>query len=195
MCPRMDINRPGGSLGRSQACNLALRLYGDEARDRRRARRPGSIGCSPATAGSASAASGPCRTNRTSSVAGYFYYYGHYYAALCIDELPADERPYFQDHLARILMPLQEKDGSWWDYPLYDYHQSWGTAMAVSALVRCRHDASDVGRSRVGHCRDAAAFGRAAPILGARRLDPVAGSARLSRPFSRASQPPQLCRL
>jgi hypothetical protein len=38
-------------------------------------------------------------------------------------------------------MPLQEKDGSWWDYPLYDYHQTWGTAMAVSALVRCQHDA------------------------------------------------------
>jgi hypothetical protein len=73
-------------------------------------------------------------------VAGYFYYYGHYYAALCIDELPAEERPYFQDQLARILMPLQEKDGSWWDYPLYDYHHSWGTAMAVSALVRCRHE-------------------------------------------------------
>ena len=28
--PMHEINRPGGSLGRSQACNLALRLYGDE---------------------------------------------------------------------------------------------------------------------------------------------------------------------
>ena len=27
--PMMPINRPGGSLGRSQACNLALRLWGD----------------------------------------------------------------------------------------------------------------------------------------------------------------------
>jgi hypothetical protein len=74
-------------------------------------------------------------------VAGYFYYYGHYYAAMCIDELPEAERLYFQDHLARILLPLQEKDGSWWDYPLYDYHQPCGTAMAVSSLVRCLHAA------------------------------------------------------
>ena len=28
--PMRGINRPGGSLGRSQACNLALRLWGDE---------------------------------------------------------------------------------------------------------------------------------------------------------------------
>ncbi|MEX0612146.1 MAG: prenyltransferase/squalene oxidase repeat-containing protein, partial [Pirellulales bacterium] len=30
MMPMHLINRPGGSLGRSQACNLALRLHGDE---------------------------------------------------------------------------------------------------------------------------------------------------------------------
>jgi hypothetical protein len=29
--PMRPINRPGGSLGRSQCCNLALRLWGDEA--------------------------------------------------------------------------------------------------------------------------------------------------------------------
>ena len=55
-------------------------------------------------------------------------------------ELPEKERPYFQDHLARILLPLQETDGSWWDYPLYDYHQPAGTAMAVASLVRCLHE-------------------------------------------------------
>ena len=30
LMPMHPINRPGGSLGRSQVCNLALRLYGDE---------------------------------------------------------------------------------------------------------------------------------------------------------------------
>ena len=137
--PRMDINRPGGSIGRTQACNLALRMYGDEdvtdeivkAWLNRLYARNGWLSM---------ARKRPIPHDSDFSVAGYFYYYGHYYAALCIEELPADERPYFQDHLARILMPLQEKDGSWWDYPLYDYHQAWGTAMAVSALVRCRHD-------------------------------------------------------
>ena len=35
-------------------------------------------------------------------------------------------------------MGLQEKDGSWWDFPLYDYHQQYGTAMAIMSLHRCR---------------------------------------------------------
>ena len=140
MMPRMDINRPGGSLGRSQACNLALRLFGDKyvtddvlkAWLNRLYARNGWLSVGRKL---------PIPHESYFSVAGYFYYYGHYYAAKCIEELPAKDRPYFQDHLARILMPLQEKDGSWWDYPLYDYHQTWGTAMTVSALVRCQHDA------------------------------------------------------
>ena len=139
MYPRMEINRPGGSIGRTQACNLALRMYGDKQvtdqilktwLDRLFAR----------NGWLSMARKRPIPHDSEFGVAGYFYYYGHYYAALCVDALPPEDRPYFQDHLARILMPLQEKDGSWWDYPLYDYHQSWGTAMAVSALVRCRHD-------------------------------------------------------
>ncbi len=71
-------------------------------------------------------------------MAGYFYYYGHDYAALTIDQLDPAERPHFQEHLAYILLALQEKDGSWWDYPLYDYHQQYGTAFALSSLARCR---------------------------------------------------------
>ncbi|MEN1680549.1 MAG: hypothetical protein AAGJ46_13250 [Planctomycetota bacterium] len=46
---------------------------------------------------------------------------------------------YFQDHLAHLLLPLQEKDGSWWDYPFYNYHQQYGTAMAILSLRRCQH--------------------------------------------------------
>lgn len=138
LMPRMDINRPAGSLGRSQVCNLAMRMYGDRSVSdevlktwlNRLFARDGwlSIGRKR-----------PIPHESHFSIAGYFYYYGHYYAAMCIEQLPEHERPYFQDHLAHILLPLQEKDGSWWDYPLYDYHQQWGTAMAISALVRCQH--------------------------------------------------------
>ena len=71
------------------------------------------------------------------AVAGYFFYYGHYYAALCIDLLPPEERPFYQDHLANVLLPIQEKDGDWWDYPLYNYHQQYGTAFALMSLKRC----------------------------------------------------------
>lgn len=139
MRPRYPINRPGGSLGRSQACNYALAVWDQpEVTDEviktwlnRLYARNGwlSIGRKR-----------PVPHESYFQVAGYFYYYGHFYAALSIDLLPADERPYFQDHLAHILMPLQEKDGSWWDYPFYNYHQQYGTAMTVVSLVRCLHE-------------------------------------------------------
>jgi hypothetical protein len=138
--PRMDINRPAASLGRSQACNLALRLGGDaRVTDEvlmtwlnRLYARNGWLSM---------ARKGQTPHESHFAIAGYFYYYGHYYAAQCIEQLPADRQPYFQDHLAHILLPLQEKDGSWWDFPMYNYHQQYGTAMAVSALVRCQHSA------------------------------------------------------
>jgi hypothetical protein len=137
MIPMHPVNRPGGSLGRSQVCNLALRLYGNEQitdevletwLDRLFARNGWlSIGRKR-----------PIPHESHFAVAGYFYYYGHMYAAMCIDELPAADRPYFQDHLAHILLPLQERDGSWWDYPFYNYHQQYGTSMAILSLLRCQ---------------------------------------------------------
>lgn len=137
MMPMHPINRPGGSLGRSQACNLALRMYGDERITddviktwlNRLFARNGWLSMGRKR---------PVPHESFFYVAGYFYYYGHWHAALCIDLLPAAERPYFQDHLAHILLPLQEKDGSWWDFPLYNYHQQYGTAMAVMTLLRCQ---------------------------------------------------------
>ena len=135
--PMRGINRPGGSLGRSQACNIALRVWGDEKiTDKvldtwlhRLFARNGwlSIGRKR-----------PIPHEAWFQVAGYFYYYGHYYAALCIEDLPAEQRGLFQAHMAQTVIPKQEKDGSWWDYPLYDYHQPYGTAFALMTLVRCR---------------------------------------------------------
>ena len=133
--PRAGINRPGGSLGRSQACNLALRLWGDEKvtdavlatwLDRLFARNGWlSIGRKR-----------PVPHESWFAVAGYFFYYGHYYAARCIEQLPAAQRPRLRGHMAHVLLALQEKDGSWWDYPLYDYHQQYGTAFALLSLAR-----------------------------------------------------------
>ncbi|MGL4942355.1 MAG: hypothetical protein ACRC46_04100 [Thermoguttaceae bacterium] len=133
--PRRDINRAPGSLGRSQACNLALRLWGDEKVTdtvvaewlQRLSDRNGWLDVGRKR---------PVPHESFYQVAGYFFYYGHYYAALCIDLLPEPQRPHFRELLATILVPLQEKDGSWWDYPLYDYHQQYGTAYAVMSLLR-----------------------------------------------------------
>jgi hypothetical protein len=135
--PMMPVNRPAASLGRSQACNLALRLWGNTNitdavltnwLDRLVTRNEWlSFGRKR-----------PIPHESYFQVAGYFFYYGHYYAALCTDLLdPRQARPY-KHYLAAILIPLQEKDGSWWDYPLYDYHQAYGTAFALMALARCR---------------------------------------------------------
>ena len=135
--PMYGINRPGGSLGRSQACNIALRYWGDESitdavlidwLDRLRDRNGWlSIGRKR-----------PIPHEAHFAVAGYFFYYGHYYAALCVDDLPANEAARHQQTLAGILLALQEKDGSWWDFPFYSYHQPYGTAFAVMSLARCR---------------------------------------------------------
>lgn len=138
MQPMHPINRPGGSLGRSQACNLALRLWGDQQvtdevlvtwLDRLFARN-GWLDLGRKR---------PIPHESFFAVAGYFFYYGHYYAAGCIELLPPEERPRHQDQLATLLVRLQEKDGSWWDYPFYDYHQPYGTGFALMALARCKH--------------------------------------------------------
>ena len=106
--PAMAINRPGGSLGRSQACNVALRLWGDrkitdgvltEWLDRLIVRN-GWLDMGRKR---------PIPHESHFMVAGYFYYYGHYYATLCVAQLPPARRPFYQDHLANILLGHQER--------------------------------------------------------------------------------------
>src|SRR5207247_2139012 len=145
--PMMPINRPGGSLGRSQACNLALRLWGDKTitdgiltnwLERLVVRNEWlSFGRKR-----------PIPHESWFQVAGYFFYYGHYYAAVCSQQLEEHNARKYQDYLAAILMPLQEKDGSWWDFPLYNYHQQYGTAFALMTLARCRQPSPSAGTVR-----------------------------------------------
>jgi len=134
--PRRGINRPAGSLGRTQVGNLALRLWGDKRitdkdivdwLDRLFARNEW-LGIGRKR---------PVPHEAWFQIAGYFYYYGHYYAGMLMDHVPEKERPRLQDHLAMTIMKLQEKEGDWWDYPLYDYHRQYGTAMAVMTLQKC----------------------------------------------------------
>jgi hypothetical protein len=141
--PMMGINQPGGSLGRSQACNLATRLWGDrKVTDSvltdwldRLIVRNGWLDMGRKR---------PIPHESHFMVAGYFYYYGHYYATLCVLQLPPEKRPFYQDHLASILLGHQERDGSWWDYPLYNYHQQYGTAFALMSLQHSRRQAPSV---------------------------------------------------
>lgn len=134
--PMRGINRPGGSLGRTQCCNVALKLWGDESVTDNVIKnwlyrlyvRNGWLDIGRKR---------PVPHESWMQVAGYFYYFGHYYAALNLDHLRPEDRPPYQAMLARLMLDRQEKNGSWWDYPLYNYHQQYGTAFALMTMQRC----------------------------------------------------------
>jgi hypothetical protein len=134
--PMREINRPGGSLGRTQSCNLALRLWGDAGITDNVVKhwlwrlylRNGWLDIGRKR---------PVPHESWFQVAGYFYYYGHYYAALSLELLPAEEQAPYQGMLAELMLERQEENGAWWDYPLYDYHESYGTGYALMTLLRC----------------------------------------------------------
>lgn len=134
--PMRGINRPGGSLGRTQCCNCALRMWGDDTITDNVIKswlfrlyvRNGWLDIGRKR---------PVPHESWMQVAGYFYYYGHYYAGLSLAQLPSAEQQEFKPMLARLMIDRQEKNGSWWDYPLYDYHEPYGTAFALMTLHRC----------------------------------------------------------
>ena len=135
--PMRGINRPGGSLGRSQVCNLGLRLWeGDEqitdnvikAWLYRLYLRNGWLDIGRKR---------PIPHEAWIQVAGYFYYYGHYYAGLSIDQLQPEDRGEYRAMLSKILIKHQEPNGCWWDYTLYNYHREYGTAFALMSMQRC----------------------------------------------------------
>jgi len=135
--PRVPINRPAGSLARSQACNAALRAFGDaKVTDKviagwadRFIEREGFLSIGRKR---------PVPHETHFQISGYFYYYGIYYFTESVEFLPADQQPAHAAKLAKLILHRQEKDGSWWDYPLYDYHQPYGTGYALMALAWCR---------------------------------------------------------
>lgn len=135
--PAREINRPGGSLGRSQCCNAALRMWGEQTVTNdviedwlvRLYLRNGWLDIGRKR---------PIPHESWMQVAGYFYYYGHYYAGISLEQLPKKSQERFSPYLAKLMLDRQEKNGSWWDYPLYDYHRPYGTAFALMTLHRCR---------------------------------------------------------
>ena len=68
---------------------------------------------------------------------GYFCLYGYYYAAMCLRYVPKAVAQRHAGHIARHVAGMQERDGSVWDYQLFNYHKAYGTGYAVSALKWC----------------------------------------------------------
>jgi len=66
---------------------------------------------------------------------GYYYFFGHYYCARVLQLCPPGER---RDLLVRWLAEQmaidQNRDGSWFDYPLYGYGFAYATGFAMRTL-------------------------------------------------------------
>jgi hypothetical protein len=67
--------------------------------------------------------------------AGYFFYFGHYYAALAIELLPAAEREAFRVQLRQKLLATQRSDGSYCDFLGSTYMVTASTAFATLGLM------------------------------------------------------------
>ena len=66
--------------------------------------------------------------------AGYFYFFGHYYTALAINELPVAEREAWHAKLRPHLVKCQYDDGSTSDFLHSRYDILASTAYAAMAL-------------------------------------------------------------
>jgi squalene cyclase len=127
------FNKVKGSLGRTQACNLALWSYGEGvSEDDLRAGMENffryhhfmDIGRKR-----------PWPHEAWYYTSGYYFYYGHYYTGLVLDLLPEADRARWRPALEKLLLDRQEPDGSWWDFPFYGYHKPYGTAYALLVLL------------------------------------------------------------
>ncbi|MEK7467277.1 MAG: hypothetical protein AAB074_07685 [Planctomycetota bacterium] len=136
--PLHPVNLPQGSIGRTQCCNEALLAWNSPKVSLDDARRglddlfklQGFLECGRKR---------PVPHEAYYAVSGYFYYYGHYYAARLLARLPAAERAPFAAKLSDVIRKHQEDDGCWWDYnAIWDFHKPYGTAFALMTLLRCR---------------------------------------------------------
>lgn len=137
LSPQGEINRRNGSLARSQACNAALRVFDDP----KITNDVLSTWCDNFLEFEKWLDHGrkkPRPHESTFKISGYFYFYGVYYYTECAKHLSKEKQRQLAKGLARIILTRQEKDGSWWDYPLYDYHQPYGTGYCLMALQWCR---------------------------------------------------------
>lgn len=131
-----NFNLVEGSLARSQPCNLALHLEGDRV----------------SLAGIESGLEAMRRDHKYLQIgqgrprpheayyqnSGYYYLYGHWYAAENAGLLAASPRREYTAWLEGVLAGIQNPDGSWLDFPMYGYGHPYGTSFGVLALERCR---------------------------------------------------------
>jgi hypothetical protein len=137
--PAAGYNQVKGSLGRSQSCNLALWIHRDEIeqpitledllkgvevmRDEHHFIEIGRGRPRPHEA--------------WYFTAGYYYLFGHYYAAGVINELSTTDRESLRRWLVENMVAIQDPGGSWTDFPLYGFHRCYGAAFGLLTLEQC----------------------------------------------------------
>lgn len=129
------INQVKGSLSRIQVGNLALRRAGSDLVDQEqllagldlffRDHRFLDV-----------ARQKPVPHEAYYQNSGYFYFFGHYYAAQVLELLEPAEQVRYRSRLAREVVKTLEDDGSMWDFYLNTYHKPYGTAFGVMTLRR-----------------------------------------------------------
>ncbi len=134
--PQAPYNMVKGSLGRSQPCNLSLHELGRDisleqmqegVESLRRDHHYIEIG------------RGRKRPHEAYySTSGYYYFFGHYYAGLVIEELDEPDRSNLARWLQDVMIDVQDPGGSWFDYPLYGYGHPYGTAYGLLVLQSTR---------------------------------------------------------
>ncbi len=135
--PRMGINERSGSACRAPVCLLALQRSGveiatadfEQALEDLLVRFPDY---------QKAGVRRPIPHESWFQISGYFYLYGHAYAAYALEQLPTMLRRRAAELLVQAVMYCRDPDGSFWDYPLYSYHKPYGTAFALIALARAR---------------------------------------------------------
>jgi hypothetical protein len=136
--PRIPANKEWGAVGRTQPCNYSLWLW-QSPKVNQPAIRAGLDAFFKDHAFLDMGRKHPVPHQKWFQTSGYYYYYDHYYAARLLEALPPSDRPDYLKQIAAHVQPHQEPDdGSWWDFPMWDFHKPYGTAFAVMTLLRCK---------------------------------------------------------
>jgi hypothetical protein len=142
MVPRINggehINDVKGSLGRIQVCNWALRRAGEKTITDEKIRE-GLDQFFEHHRFLDFARMRPIPHEGYYANAGYFYFFGHYHAAMAINELPESEREAYHARLRPQLSKVQWDDGSSLDFQASSYLTYADTSFSILALEAGLH--------------------------------------------------------
>lgn len=134
--PQGGINKTQGSLARTPVCLGAIRRWGGKVTERSLVKALDDLDEKGHFL--LIARKYPIPHESWFQNSGYFCFYGYRYAADLFDLVPKDVARHHARRIAATLLPLQEPDGSWWDYQLYSYHKPYGTGYVLEILAACR---------------------------------------------------------